>query len=279
MQSRHSPLIALAAAGVLFGITVPLTKLALGWLGPASVTAVRFALAAPVLAWIGRSGLRSATSASVLATGAVGYGGMVLLQNAGVERTSVGHAALLVGAVPALVAVFATLAGRGAAGPGAWVGFAVALAGVALVAGSGGAASFGGDSLVLLSAVSQAAFVVVQARLLVDRDPVAVTAVQMAAAAIVAAPAALLEGVPPAPGPGSAVAMAALVVAGTVLPFALFAFGQARVRPEVAGAFCNLEPLVGAAVAVFAFGNPFGIAQTAGTVAILAGIGLSSRVA
>jgi O-acetylserine/cysteine efflux transporter len=279
MQSRHSSLVALAVAGVLFGITVPLTKLALGWLGPASVTTVRFALAAPLLAWIGRRGLRSASSLSVLVTGALGYGGMVLLQNAGVERTSVGHAALLVGAVPALVAVFATLAGRGATGPGAWAGFALALSGVALVAGSGGAASFGGDSLVLLSAVSQAAFVVVQSRVLVDGDPVAVTALQMAAAAIVIAPAALLEGVPAAPDPGSAVAMAALVVAGTVLPFALFAFGQTRVRPQVAGAFCNLEPLVGAAVGVFAFGNPFGLAQTAGTVAILAGIGLSSRVA
>ena len=122
-------------------------------------------------------------------------------------------------------------------------------------------------------------FVVVQSRLLVDRDPVVVTAVQMAAAALVAAPLSLFEGLPAPPTAGAAAAMVALVVAGTVLPFALFAFGQARVRPHVAGAFVNLEPLVGSAVAVLAFGNPFGLPQTAGTVAILAGIGLSSRVA
>jgi O-acetylserine/cysteine efflux transporter len=276
MKSRHSPLLALSVAGALFGLTVPLTKVALSWLGPASVTGVRFALAAPVLALVGRRALRGACSPPIVASGALGYGGMVLLQNAGLERTSVGHAAVLVGAVPALVAVFAALAGRGATGSRAWLGFLAALGGVALVAGSGGEASFAGDALVLLSAVSQAAFVVAQSRLLEERDPVAVTAVQMAAAVLVVAPFAALEGVPHSPHAGVGVAVAALVVAGTVLPFALFAFGQARVRPEVAGAFVNLEPLVGAAVAVLAFGNPFGVAQTAGTVAILAGIGLSS---
>jgi drug/metabolite transporter (DMT)-like permease len=255
---------------------VPLTKLALVWLGPAWLTAFRFAVAAPLLAWIGRRGLRGAWSIGVVLSGGLGYGGMVLLQNAGVERTSVGHAALLVGAVPALVAVFAALAGQGGSGLRAWAGFAVALAGVGLVAGSGGGASFAGDALVLMSALSQAAFVVLQTRLLVDRDPVGVTAVQMAAAALVAAPLAAGEGLPAAPAAGSGAALAALVVVGTVLPFALFAFGQARVAPAVAGAFVNLEPLVGAGVAVFAFGDPFGIAQTAGTLAILVGIGLSS---
>jgi O-acetylserine/cysteine efflux transporter len=278
MKSRHSPFFALAVAGVLFGLTVPLTKVALFWLGPASVTAARFALAAPVLAFVGRRGLRAACSPAILVSGALGYGGMVLLQNAGLQRTSVGHAALLVGAVPALVAVFAALAGRGATDVRAWIGFLAALAGVGLVAGSGGHASFAGDALVLLSAASQAAFVVAQSRLLEERDAVAVTAVQMAAAAAVAGPFAALEGLPSAPQAGVAVAVAALVLVGTVLPFALFAFGQARVRPEVAGAFVNLEPLVGAAVAVLAFGNPFGVAQTAGTLAILAGIGLSGRV-
>ena len=275
MKFRHSPFFALAGAGALFGVTVPLTKIALSWLGPAGVTAVRFALAAPVLAYVGRRGLARACTPAVVVAGALGYGGMVLLQNAGLDRTSVGHAAVLVGATPALIALFAAFGG-GATGIRSWLGFLATLAGVALVAGSGGSASFAGDALVLLSAGSQAAFVVVQARLLERRDAAAVTAVQMAAAAAVAAPFAAFEGVPTVPHWGAATALVALVLAGTVLPFALFAFGQARVRPEVAGAFVNLEPLVGAAVAVLAFGNPFGLAQAAGTLAILAGIALSS---
>ena len=73
------------------------------------------------------------------AWGAVGYGAMVVLQNLGVERTSVTHAALIFGAVPVFVAAGSALARpRGRPGPAAWSGFGVALGGVALVAGSGG---------------------------------------------------------------------------------------------------------------------------------------------
>src|SRR6059058_1059236 len=70
-----------------------------------------------------------------------GFGGVLLLQNLGMERTSVSHAALIVGAVPALVAVATAAAGRAASGPVAWAGFATALAGVVVVAGAGGDAS------------------------------------------------------------------------------------------------------------------------------------------
>ena len=272
-------LFALATAGVLFGLTVPLTKLALAWLDPAWLTVARFGLAAPVLAWIGRKGLREACSLPVLAWGGVGYGAMVLLQNAGVERTSVGHAALVFGAVPALVALLAALAGRGSTGPRAWLGFAIALGGVALVAGAGGGGSLSGDAIVLLSALCGAGFVVAQGELLEGRNPISVTAVQMAAATLVALPVAVADAPAPLTGGGAAAAVLALVVLGTLLPFALFAYGQARVRPEVAGGFVNLEPLVGATVAVLAFGDSFAAAQVAGGLAILVGIALSSASA
>jgi hypothetical protein len=71
-------------------------------------------------------------------------------------------------------------------------------------------------------------------------------------------------------------AVAALAAGGTLLPFTLFAFGQSRVSAEVAGAFFNLEPLVGAITGAVAFGDPAGLAQVAGGAAILAGIALSS---
>jgi hypothetical protein len=72
-------------------------------------------------------------------------------------------------------------------------------------------------------------------------------------------------------------ALAALATVGTLAPFALFAYGQAQVAPELAGAFLNLEPLVGAAAGALAFGDPFGPAQLAGALAILLGIALSTR--
>jgi drug/metabolite transporter (DMT)-like permease len=278
MKSRTA-IFALLAAGILWGLTVPLSKLGLEWLGPGWLTVARFAAAAPLLAIVGRDGLRSAMTPAIAGAGAIGFGGVILLQNVGIERTSVSHAALVVGAVPVLVALMAAGAGQGVARPSVWAGYALALAGVALVAGAGGSgASLAGDALVFASVLLSASFIVVQPRLLAGQDPAAVTAVQFAAGALVALPvAAAFEGLPGAPTvAGPVIGVVALAIAGTLLPFWLFAHGQSRVSARTAGAFINLEPLVGAAAGWLAFGDAVATGQLLGAVAVLAGIGLST---
>ena len=275
---RRPALAALTAAGVLWGLSIPLSKAALGWLDPAWLAAVRFLVAAPLLALAARGALRGSTTPRLALWGAVGFGAVMLLQNLGIARTSVSHAALIIGVVPALVALAAAARGRATAGPLAWAGFATALGGVALVAGSGGDATLAGDLLVLASAALTALFIEAQSRLLPGRNATAVTAVQMATAAAVLVPVALaLEGAPAATGAtgGTVAAVAALVVLGTILPFALYAIGQARVPAELAGAFVNLEPLVGAMIGAAVFHDAFGTGQALGSAAILGGILLS----
>src|SRR6201995_5221912 len=289
--NRRHAVAALAAAGLLWGTTVPLSKLALAWLPPGWLTVVRFGLAAAILLAVAhrrgahagparRSGLRAAFTPAVLAAGAIGYGGSVMVQNAGIARTSVTHAALLIGAVPVMVAIIAAVWYRAVAAPVAWFGFAVSLGGVGLVTvgGGGGGATMAGDGLVLVSLLLSATVTVAQGRLLAGRDPVAVTAVPVLGAALASLPIAVVaEGVPAAPaGARVVLAVVALALAGTLAPFTLFAFGQSRVSAEVAGAFLNLEPLVGAIAGVVAFGDPVGLVQVAGGLAILAGIALSS---
>jgi len=287
--NRRHAVAALIAAGLLWGTTVPLSKLALAWLSPGWLTATRFGLAAAVLLAVtllttgrtsGRAKLRAAFTPKVLAWGALGYGGSVIVQSAGISRTSVTHAALLIGATPVLVAIIAAVWHRTVARPVAWVGFVVSLLGVGLVTvgGGGNGATTAGDGLVLASLFLGAAATVAQGRLLTGRDPVAVTAVQFLGAAVGALLVTVFtEGAPAVPGsPGPVLALLALTVGGTVLPFTLFAFGQSRVSAEVAGAFLNLEPLVGAIVGAAAFGDAVGLAQVAGGAAIVAGIGLSS---
>src|SRR5215475_6370560 len=292
--NRRHAVAALIAAGLLWGTTVPLSKLALEWLSPGWLTVVRFGLAAAVLLVVARrrpsgrttqgtaqrSALRAAFTPAVLAAGGLGYGGSVLLQNAGIGRTSVTHAALLIGAVPVLVAIIAAVWHRTVARPVAWFGFALSLGGVGLVTagGRGGGATMAGDGLVLASLLLSATVTVAQGRLLAGRDPVAVTAVQFLGAALGSLPiAAVSEGVPATPaGAGVVLAVVALALAGTLLPFTLFAFGQSRVSAEVAGAFLNLEPLVGAIAGAVVFGDPVGLVQAGGGAAILAGIALSS---
>jgi O-acetylserine/cysteine efflux transporter len=276
---QHTAIAALALAGALWGLSVPLSKLALGWLDPAWLAAARFLAAAPVLAMVSRRRLRPAVNLRVLAAGAVGFGAVVLLQNAGLQRTSVSHASVLVGTVPVLVALISAAHRRSLGRPLAWAGYALALGGIALVAGSAGSgASVTGDLLVLASAGLSAAMIVVQPRLLAGRDPAAVTAVQFAGGALLATATALLSGHAPAPAasPGPLLAFGALALAGTLLPFWLFALGQGSVAAHVAGAFVNLEPVVGAAIGWLAFGNPASPLQLAGATAVLAGVGLSS---
>jgi drug/metabolite transporter (DMT)-like permease len=276
---KRTAILALAAAGVLWGLTVPLSKLALEWLGPGWLTVVRFTAAAPLLALLGRRGLREALDARVVLAGALGFGAVVVLQNAGIERTSVTHAALVVGTAPVLVALIAAGLGRSATRPVTWAGYALALAGMALVAGAGGGGATAlGDLLVLASVTVSAGFIVAQPRLLAGRDPAAVTAVQFAAGALFAAPiAVLLEGAPSAPAATpAAFAVLALALGGTLLPFWLFAFAQARVPAELAGAFVNLEPVVGSAAGWLVLGETAGAAQLAGAVAVVAGIVVST---
>ncbi|GIJ68065.1 transporter [Virgisporangium ochraceum] len=276
---RTRTLLALTSSGLLWGTTVPLSKVALADWGPAWLTVARFTLAALPLAWIGRRHLRRALTPGVAGWGVAGYGVVIVLQNAGIERTSVSHAALLIGAMPVLVALLTVGLGRGRVGPVAWLGFAVALGGIAVISVDGvGAASLAGDALVLVSLLFAAAFMVAQPRLLAGRDPVAVTAVQLAAAALGTLPVAVaVDGVPTAaPGAAPMAAMVGLAVGGTLVPFTLFAWAQARISPEVAGAFLNLEPLVGVVLGVAAFGDPLGVPQVVGGAAILAGIGLNA---
>ncbi len=275
-------LFALTVAGLTWGLTVPLSKVVLGWLDPAWTTVGRFGLAAPVLALLARGRLREAATPAVAAWGAVGFGAVIVLQNVGIQRTSVTHAAVILGAVPVLVALAAAAIGSRASGPAAWFGFMLALGGIGLVAGTGGGSSLTGDGLILVSAVLSAATIVAQTRLLKGRDPIAVTAIQMAGAALTTLPLALFAGnaAPTTlPTTGQALAAVALVTVGSLVPFSLYAYGQARVRAEVAGAFVNLEPLVGAALGAVVFGDPFGQASLAGGLAVVAGIALSASPA
>lgn len=288
-RRRLLALAALASAGLLWGATVPLTKLALGAVPPGWLAVLRFALAAlPLLLWarIARPGaLRAAAGPGVLAGGALGYGVVVVVQNAGIARTSVSHAALLLGTVPLLVAAAAHLLGRSAADRRTWAGLVLATVGIAGYAGAGGGGALAGDLLVGVSALLSAGFTVAQPGVLAGRDPVAVTGVQFTAAAAAGLPLAWWQEGSPARllpalnGPGATVPLAAvlaLVLLGTLAPYTLFAAGQARVPADTAAGFLNLEPLVGGFAGAFVFGDPYGALQAGGSGVVLAGIVLAA---
>jgi O-acetylserine/cysteine efflux transporter len=278
-MKQRKAIISLIIAGTIWGSSVALSKLSLGWLDATWLTVLRFAAAAPVLALIGRRHLHRAFNRRVILAGAVGYGVTTLLQNFGIEHTSVSHAAIIVGGIPAIVAVMSAGLGHGRSSRVGWIGYGVALLGITFVArGGGGGATSSGDLLMLASVVLSAGLIAVQPRLLEDQDAAAVTAVQFGAASLAALPVALISGgLPHAPATaGPVIAFVALALLGTVVPFWLFAHGQKGTSAEFAGAMVNIEPLVGAVIGWVAFGDPAGVWQIGGAAAVVVGILLST---
>jgi O-acetylserine/cysteine efflux transporter len=267
---------ALALAGSTWGLTLPLAAIAIRTVSPGWLASMRFGIAALLLVVMaGRGSIRAALSTRIVAWGVFGYAGVILLQGEAIERTSVSHAAVLGGVVPALVVVIAMVRGGRRPSLGAALGLLGAVGGVAMFAGGGGGhASLEGDGLVLIASVCSAIYIVAQPPLLEGRSPIAVTAVQMGAASLATLPFALLGEPTPHVHEQALLALLGLVVIGSLLPFTLYAWGQTRVPGEVAGAFLNLEALVGGIVGVLAFHDPWGPRQTLGMTLMLGGIAL-----
>ncbi len=273
ISERPRALMALVLAGSTWGLTLPLSAVALRGIAPAALVSIRFGCAASVLAVIARPGsLRAALSWRIAWWGVLGYGAVVLAQCEGVERTSLSHAAVLGGIVPVLVVLIAIA--RGCRRPSALgtLGLLGAVGGAGLFTSGGGHASLAGDGLVLLAGVCFSVYIVAQPSLLAGRDALAVTAVQMGAASIVLAPVALVGEPAPHISGSILLALLGLVIVGSLLPFALYAWGQARVPHELAGAFLNVEALVGGLIGVLAFHDQMGIQQALATALIAAGL-------
>jgi O-acetylserine/cysteine efflux transporter len=274
-MKNRTAVLALIAAGVIWGAGVALCKVSISWIGPYWLITGRFVIAAAVLGLIGRKHLRTALNWKVALNGALGYGLAMIFQNLGIAQTSVSHASILVGAIPAVVALVALGMGHARPAKSTWLGYGVALLGIVLVAGGGGGgATVGGDALVLISVLLSGVFMGAQPVLLAESDPAAVTAVQFLVGGLLALPLALLNsGLPHAPaGSGPVVAFLVLALVGTVLPFWLFAYGQTHMSADIAGAFLNIEPLVGAVLGWSFFSDPVGAVQIVGATAVIAGI-------
>ena len=165
------------------------------WSGsqPGWLTVIRFGLAALLLAFPARAHLRAAFTPAILLWGVFGVG----VTRRGPERRrrpDQRQPRLDDGRLDARS--WSRSSPRSGTGTGcspqAWVGLAVSLVGVAVVAGGGGGqSSMFGDGLVLFSLAISAAMTVAQVDMLRGRDPMAVTAVQFMAAAAGALPIAL----------------------------------------------------------------------------------------
>jgi len=265
----------LALAGVFWGLGFPLGKLALRETDAPHMVLLRFAVAALfALPFALRSPQTRALfrSPPVILAGML-YGVAFVVQFEGLARTSVTLAALLVGAMPALIALGARLLGEPVS-RASWAGVAAATLGAALIAGRpDGAGTPLGVALALGALLIFLAWLFVLRRAPQAPTPMAIPAVTVVIAAATILPiAALMHGAPRLDL--SHAAWAGIVGQGvfsTLLATAAWQFGAARVGAASAGVFINIEPLMGSTLGVLLFGDHLTLTLGAGGLLIIAG--------
>lgn len=268
-------ILALVVAGGCWGLGFPFGKLALRELDPAHMVLLRFvvaALAAAPFAFARREVRALFRSPSVIIAGAL-YGLGFLMQFEGLARVRITLAALLVGLMPALIAVCARFMGEHVTRL-TWSGIAAATLGAALIAGRPeGAGSPFGIALTLGSLLVFLGWLIALKRVPEGPTPMAVPAVIIVVAAITILPIALLlHGAPKlALSPVAWTGVIGQGLLSTLLATAAWQFGSSRVGSATAGVFINLEPLLGATLGVTMFGDRLTPGIAAGGALILLG--------
>jgi drug/metabolite transporter (DMT)-like permease len=268
-------IVALVLAGAGWGVGLPLGKLALSEMGAAHMVLLRFgvaALAASPFVLASAESRRLLRSPAVIAAG-VAYGAAFVMQFEGLARISVTMAALLVGVLPALIAVCARLMGEPVSRL-SWAGVIAATLGAAVIAGKPDA---GGSLLgVALSLGSLLVFVgwyVALRRAPATDSTMALPGAVIVVAALTILPIALaLHGAPSLKAGAAAWGgILGQALFSTLLATAAWQYGSSRVGGATAGVFINLEPLLGAILGVLLFQDRLTLALAAGGLLIVGG--------
>jgi len=269
------PFVFLALAGIFWGLGFPLGKIVLHEMAPAHMVLLRFLVAGIVslpFALATREARGLFRSGPVVLAGMC-YGVAFIVQFEGLARVTVTLAALLVGAMPALIALTAFIL-RERVSRASWIGVVGATAGAVLIAGKpDGSGSPLGIALSLGSLLIFLGWLLALRRAPKTDGAMAVPAVTVVVAAITIAPIALLlHGAPPLHL--SAAAWGGIMGQGllsTFLATVAWNVGAARVGSAAAGVFINIEPLVGSILGIGFFGDPAGATIIVGGVMIIAG--------
>lgn len=274
------PELALVGATIAFGATFTIVQDALDSLTPVGFILLRFLVGTMVLLPIAlRVGWRRRDVAvpdmtprsfavAGLVLGAVAFAGY-WLQNLGLQRTTTSSSAFITGLFVVFTPLVETVARRRA--PSRTVLTAVAIAAAGLFLLTGATFSPGAGELFTLGCAACFGAWIYLGGMYVNRyDAVALTAVQMGAIVVFAAPVVLVGGL----GTVDGQALFAVLFTGVVcsgVAFTLQLWGQRRIEPTRAAVILLFEPVVAGFVG-FAVGERLGVKGYAGAAVILASI-------
>ncbi|NKL03269.1 EamA family transporter [Rhizobium leguminosarum bv. viciae] len=281
MSRQVQGYIYLAPAMLTVGSTVVASKLIASGLPPFSATALRFAIAFPVLLllmWATGARLPRFSRHDRLiliiqaGAGSVGYTTLLI---SGLSLTSAADAGVIIGTLPVVSAAISIVLLRERPQRALLLAVALATAGVLSIAFTPDAAggSVSGNALIFLAVVCEGLFILLNKRLKTEVAPLALSTLMAGIGFIVAAIPAVFEA-PSADGI-SASAVAAVVyyaLVPTVGGFLLWYAGAERVSGTEAALFTALAPVSAVMLAFVILGEPVGLNQIAGIACVLAAL-------
>ena len=274
VRLRLPPMIALVGVTAIWGYTFVPVQEAVAIYPLFAFLAVRFGISTVVLApfaWrslrvLPRSGFVAGVGAGVLLAAAYG------LQTAGLELTTVSSTGFITGLYVVLTPLLALALFRTPVAAAAWVGVALAVAGLLLLNGVPGGSTVG-NALVLGNAVAQSFQIVAMERFAPRYDARALTFLQMAVSCAGFTVIALSRGELSLPQDGSV--WYALVVTGVfagALGYLVATWVQSRATAARAALVFTLEAPFAALFGVLLLSERLGFVGWAGCAVMLAGI-------
>jgi drug/metabolite transporter (DMT)-like permease len=256
-------------AGCLWGPGFFFGKIALTEMGVAHMVLYRFLFACVAMAplvWLHPARLSGAEWRMLLLASFLGVPVQFLVQFYGLSLTTVSHAALMVGTMPVLLALAASLFAHERLDAVGWVALVGSTIGVALIVlggtpstSDGSGPSIAGDLLVVL--VIALGWILLNKQLMQRHPPVVVTAYGLlSGTAMLAGVVLATRGTPPVHGVSGRVwlALAASGMLCTASTTLLWNWGIHRVPASRAGVFLNLEPALGSILGVQFLGDRLG---------------------
>ena len=248
-----------ALASALWGCGFFFGKIALAEMNVGAMVLYRFLFASVALApllLLHRPRFTRADWGLLLLASFLGIPVQFLIQFSGLALTTVSHASLMVGTLPVLLAVAATLFAHERMDRIGWFALTLSTLGATLIAlgarhatGATGP-TLTGDMLVVLSLVIALAWILINKRLMLRHSAITVTAYGVAAGALAAS--------------------GLLCTASTTL---LWNWGLTQVPASQAGVLLNMEPLIGSLLGVFLLHESLGpSARTGGTLILAAAL-------
>lgn len=200
-----------------------------------------------------------------------------LVQFYGLELTTVSHAALMVGTMPVILAVGATLFSHEHLDQKGWLAIFGSTAGIVLIVTSSergiGSGSLKGDLLVIAAMFVALGWILINQRLMRHgHSPMSVTIWGLlAGTAMLTVWVLAMDGLPPVHGIGLKI-WGAVLASGllcTAASTALWNWGIHHAPASRAGVFLNIEPAVGAILGVEVLGDRLGAGAWIGGVLII----------